>query len=84
MVRSSNSKFELLNESPACLSVEIRNPEIIRQQGSSSNYANDRPSERPNEREIERASDRAIERVIDRASDHEQVITRAPDGLLTR
>ena len=46
----------------------------------SSEWAIEQSSERSSERSKERSSDRAS----DGTNDHEQVITRAPDGLLTR
>ena len=54
----------------------------------ASDRASERSSDRASDRAIEqssnRASERSIERSSDRSSDHEKLITRAPDGLLTR
>ena len=47
-------------------------------------HASHRPWTSPTSPLTATASDRSRERAIERSSDHDQVITRAPDGLLTR
>ena len=52
---------------------------------ASEERSRDRAIERASDWAIERSSERASDRsAIERSSDREQVITQAPDGLLTR
>ena len=49
----------------------------------SRDRATDRATERSSDRATERPSDRSSDQATERSSDREQVITQAPDGLLT-